>query len=268
MPSSRVKRTFCPSLCSGLQPVWSRMWSSFGFLISEPTSGAAAAMPRPPAGSRIAALSSGRRLMPVSSTRLTIAAPVSCCSSRGDGPSWRSWTDDLLGQQLLGPRDDGQAEQHQRAAEAEPEQRREELRGHRAAARRRTATRCTRRPTPNANRPLSTSSSAIDALDPLLGLGAAGREPGRVVDDLHAVAAGALADQVEPAQRRVVDVERVDAVPPCRAVIDAHDFPAIQSVVKTSATMPIRKIARPSVTGPSRPMPQPPGSGSFCRFWM
>ena len=47
------------------------------------------------------------------------------------------------------------------------------------------------------------------ALDPLLGLGAADREPGRVVDDLHAVAPGALTDQVEPGQRRVLEVERV-----------------------------------------------------------
>ena len=58
-----------------------------------------------------------------------MVAPVSACSSRGDGPSWRSWTEISSGSSFLAHRMMAQAEQDERAAEAEAEQRRVELRG-------------------------------------------------------------------------------------------------------------------------------------------
>src|SRR5262249_47018208 len=85
------------------------------------------------------------------------------------------------------------------------------------------------------------------ALDAPLGERAADREARRIVDDLHAVPAGALADQVEPGHAGVVDVEVVLA--PVERVV-THDFPAIQIVQKTSAAMPTRKMTIPSGTGP------------------
>src|SRR5262249_36860930 len=82
--------------------------------------------------------------------------------------------------------------------------------------------------------------------------------------DLHAVPAGTLGDQVEPAQRRVVDVDAPLGVG-ARVRVRAHDFPAIQTVAKISITIPTRKMTRPSAPGPIRPLPRPPRASSESR---